>query len=198
MLHGDEYGRRVRCRTDRRVLAVGRLGFSWRARRGGRDFMTDSRAQIADGPPVRDVGAFFDLDGTLVDGFHRRRRTLGIESGTGRPGWANCSGTVEAAVRYRFGRMEVRPPAACGPRDICAVNLLTELEDLGEYPVPPAHPASACTGHGRYRAWRIRTARAHRGAEFVGDDDSRRAGRPGAGHSSTSSATTSNSTAAAG
>ena len=62
-------------------------------------------SQIAASPPDAGVGAFFDLDGTLVSGFtatvhagHRiRRRQAGI---------GEVLGVVEASVRYRLGRME--------------------------------------------------------------------------------------------
>ncbi|MET4429543.1 HAD superfamily hydrolase (TIGR01490 family) [Mycolicibacterium sp. 624] len=62
-------------------------------------------SQIAASPSDAAVGAFFDLDGTLVPGFtatvhagHRiRRRQAGI---------GEMLGVIEAALRYRLGRME--------------------------------------------------------------------------------------------
>jgi HAD superfamily hydrolase (TIGR01490 family) len=62
-------------------------------------------AAIAAGPSGPHIGAFFDVDGTLVDGFtavshagHRiRRRQAKI---------GEVLGVIEAATRYRLGRME--------------------------------------------------------------------------------------------
>lgn len=62
-------------------------------------------AQVAVGPAGPRIGAFFDVDGTLVDGFtavahagHRiRRRQARL---------GEVLGVVEAATRYRLGRME--------------------------------------------------------------------------------------------
>ena len=64
----------------------------------------DRVAQIAASPPGPEVGAFFDLDGTLVDGFtatahagdriRRRQATLG-----------EVLGVIEASMRYRLRRM---------------------------------------------------------------------------------------------
>jgi HAD superfamily hydrolase (TIGR01490 family) len=66
---------------------------------------TDVLAEIATSPAGPRVGAFFDLDGTLVAGFtatahagHRIRR------GQARIG--EVAGIVETAMRYRFGRMQ--------------------------------------------------------------------------------------------
>jgi HAD superfamily hydrolase (TIGR01490 family) len=67
--------------------------------------MTDPIAEIASGPTGAQVGAFFDLDGTLVDGFtpaaHARHRIRNRQARVG-----EVLGTVEAALRYRWGRME--------------------------------------------------------------------------------------------
>ena len=60
---------------------------------------------VASGPTGAHIGAFFDVDGTLVDGFtavahagHRiRRRQARI---------GEVLGVIEAATRYRLGRME--------------------------------------------------------------------------------------------
>ena len=64
----------------------------------------DPLAQIAAGPGGPEIGAFFDLDGTLIAGFtasshagdriRRRQARLG-----------EVLGVVEATVRYRLGRM---------------------------------------------------------------------------------------------
>lgn len=61
--------------------------------------------EIGAGPSGPRIGAFFDLDGTLVDGFtaasHARHRLRNRQSGLG-----EVLGVVEAAVRYHVGRME--------------------------------------------------------------------------------------------
>lgn len=70
--------------------------------------MTDPTAAapaVSAGPSGAHIGAFFDVDGTLVDGFtavphagHRiRRRQARI---------GEVLGVIEAATRYRLGRME--------------------------------------------------------------------------------------------
>ncbi|MGV0991927.1 MAG: HAD family hydrolase [Mycobacterium sp.] len=66
---------------------------------------TDPLAQIAAGPAGPAVGAFFDLDGTLVAGFtamaHAQDR---LRRGQSRAG--EVLGVIEAAVRYKLGRMQ--------------------------------------------------------------------------------------------
>jgi HAD superfamily hydrolase (TIGR01490 family) len=67
--------------------------------------LTDPVAQIAESPPGPQIGAFFDLDGTLVAGItatahagdriRRRQASLG-----------EVAGVVEASIRYRLGRVE--------------------------------------------------------------------------------------------
>ena len=67
--------------------------------------LSDPVAAIAAGPEGPRVGAFFDLDGTLVSGFtatvhagHRIRR--------GQAQIGEVLGILEASLRYRFGRMQ--------------------------------------------------------------------------------------------
>ena len=66
---------------------------------------SDPVAQIAAGPAGPGVGAFFDLDGTLVAGFtataHASDR---LRNGQARIG--EVLGVVEASVRYKLGRMQ--------------------------------------------------------------------------------------------
>lgn len=65
----------------------------------------DAIAEIGASAPGPGIGAFFDLDGTLIDGFTAavhvgdriRRRQAGI---------GELLGVFEAALRYRFGRLE--------------------------------------------------------------------------------------------
>jgi HAD superfamily hydrolase (TIGR01490 family) len=90
----------------------------------------DAVAEIGDSSPGPGVGAFFDLDGTLVDGFTAavhvgdriRRRQAGI---------GELLGVFEAALRYRFGRLEfenliVRAAGYLGGES------LIDLDELGE------------------------------------------------------------------
>lgn len=64
----------------------------------------DPVAQIASSRPGPEVGAFFDLDGTLVDGFtataHAGDRIRRRQARIG-----EVFGVAEAAMRYRFGRV---------------------------------------------------------------------------------------------
>lgn len=65
----------------------------------------DPLAQIAAGPGGPEVGAFFDLDGTLIAGFtatsHAGDRIRRRQSSPG-----EVLGVIEATVRYRLGRMQ--------------------------------------------------------------------------------------------
>ena len=67
--------------------------------------MSDPVAEIAASPPGPQVGAFFDLDGTLVAGFtataHASDRIRRRQARIG-----EVLGVVEASMRYRFGRMQ--------------------------------------------------------------------------------------------
>lgn len=66
---------------------------------------SDPIAEIGASAPGPQVGAFFDLDGTLVDGFtataHAGDRIRRRQARIG-----EVLGVVEAAMRYRFGRMQ--------------------------------------------------------------------------------------------
>lgn len=66
---------------------------------------SDPVADVAASPPGPQVGAFFDLDGTLVDGFtataHASDRIRRRQARIG-----EVLGVVEASMRYRFGRVE--------------------------------------------------------------------------------------------
>jgi HAD superfamily hydrolase (TIGR01490 family) len=65
----------------------------------------DLVAEIGAGPAGPGVGAFFDLDGTLVDGFtataHASDRIRRRQARIG-----EVLGVIEASMRYRFGRMQ--------------------------------------------------------------------------------------------
>lgn len=66
---------------------------------------TDSDTEIASSPAGPHVGAFFDLDGTLVSGFtataHAGARIRKRQARVG-----EILGIIEAATRYRLGRMQ--------------------------------------------------------------------------------------------
>src|SRR6201997_2232569 len=67
--------------------------------------VSDSVAAFAASASGPDVGAFFDLDGTLVAGFtamaHARDRIRRGQASIG-----EVLGVLEASLRYRFGRMQ--------------------------------------------------------------------------------------------
>ena len=113
--------------------------------------MTDALAadvlsRIADGPAGAAVGAFFDLDGTLVEGFtpaaHARHRIRHRQAKFG-----ELLGTAEAAIRYRFGRMEF-DRLIVRAAGYLRGELLAELDALGEALFTP-DISRACT-----RTWR--------------------------------------------
>src|SRR5262249_56517372 len=70
---------------------------------------TDPIAEIGVGTAGPQVGAFFDLDGTLVDGFtataHASDRIRRRQARIG-----EVFGVIEASMRYRLGRVRVGPP----------------------------------------------------------------------------------------
>jgi HAD superfamily hydrolase (TIGR01490 family) len=90
----------------------------------------DAVAEIAAGPPGPQVGAFFDLDGTLVAGFtataHAGDRIRRRQARVG-----EVLGVAEAMMRYRFGRMEFERLVVRGAGYLRGQSL-AELEELGE------------------------------------------------------------------
>lgn len=91
----------------------------------------DQLAAIAASPRDAGIGAFFDLDGTLVSGFtatahagHRiRRRQARV---------GEVLGVVEASVRYRLGRMEFERLIVKAAGYLRG-DSLADLDGLGEY-----------------------------------------------------------------
>ncbi|MCV7130480.1 HAD-IB family hydrolase [Mycolicibacterium vanbaalenii PYR-1] len=90
----------------------------------------DPVADIDASPPGPQIGAFFDLDGTLVDGFtataHAGDRIRRRQARIG-----EITGVIEAAMRYRMGRVnfaKLLERAAGYLRD----ESLTDLEEIGE------------------------------------------------------------------
>lgn len=94
------------------------------------DSASDSVAAIAAGPEGPRVGAFFDLDGTLVSGFtatvHAGDR---IRRGQARVG--EVMGILEASLRYRFGRMQFERLLVRAAGYLRG-NSIHDLDELGE------------------------------------------------------------------
>lgn len=67
--------------------------------------MTDPLPAILASPSGPQIGAFFDLDGTLVRGFTATAHA-GHRFRNGQSGFGELSGILEATVRYKLGRME--------------------------------------------------------------------------------------------
>jgi HAD superfamily hydrolase (TIGR01490 family) len=87
-------------------------------------------AEIAASRAGPEVGAFFDLDGTLVAGFtataHAGDRIRRRQAGIG-----EVLGVAEAMMRYRFGRMEFGRLVVRGAGYLRGESL-AELEAIGE------------------------------------------------------------------
>src|SRR6478609_6902048 len=92
--------------------------------------VTDPLPAILSSPAGPHIGAFFDLDGTLVRGFtatvHAGHRIRNRQSGFG-----ELSGIFEASVRYKLGRMQFAKllQRAAG---YLAGEPLADLEALGD------------------------------------------------------------------
>jgi HAD superfamily hydrolase (TIGR01490 family) len=90
----------------------------------------DAIAEIGASAPGPRIGAFFDLDGTLIDGFSAsvhvgdriRRRQAGI---------GELLGVLEGALRYRFGRLEFEQ-LIIRAAGYLRGETLAELDELGE------------------------------------------------------------------
>lgn len=92
--------------------------------------MPDPIEEIRSAPTGPSVGAFFDLDGTLVRGF-----TATVHAGHrfrhGQARFGELTGIIEASVRYKLGRMEFeRLLERAG--GYLAGDSLAELDELGE------------------------------------------------------------------
>ncbi|MCV7089878.1 HAD-IB family hydrolase [Mycobacterium interjectum] len=90
----------------------------------------DAIAEIRASTPGPGIAAFFDLDGTLVDGFtaavHVGDRIRRRQAGLG-----ELLGVFEAALRYRFGRLEFEQLIVRAAGYLRGESL-TELEELGD------------------------------------------------------------------
>lgn len=91
---------------------------------------TDPLAQIAASPAGPKVGAFFDLDGTLVSGFTATAHA-GDRFRRGQSSIGEVLGVIEASVRYRLGRMQFERllDRAAG---YLRGESLAELDEVGE------------------------------------------------------------------
>jgi HAD superfamily hydrolase (TIGR01490 family) len=91
---------------------------------------TDPIAEIAAAAPGPGVGAFFDLDGTLVDGFtataHASDRIRRRQARIG-----EVLGVIEASMRYRLGRMRFEHLLTRAAGYLRGESL-AELDELGE------------------------------------------------------------------
>jgi HAD superfamily hydrolase (TIGR01490 family) len=90
----------------------------------------DLVAEIGRTRPGSQIGAFFDLDGTLVSGFtataHAGDRIRRRQARAG-----EVLGVVEAAVRYRLGRMQFERLLIRAAGYLRGESI-TELDDVGE------------------------------------------------------------------
>jgi HAD superfamily hydrolase (TIGR01490 family) len=90
----------------------------------------DPIAEIATSPEGPHIGAFFDLDGTLVDGFtataHAADRIRRRQARIG-----EVLGVVEASVRYRSGRMQFERLLTRAAGYLRGESL-AELDELGQ------------------------------------------------------------------
>src|SRR3981189_3917755 len=90
----------------------------------------DPVAEIGTSTPGPEVGAFFDLDGTLVDGFpapaHAGDRIRRRQARIG-----EVLGVIEASMRYRFGRMQFERLMTRAAGYLRGESL-AELDELGE------------------------------------------------------------------
>lgn len=91
---------------------------------------SDPIAEIAASPTGPQVGAFFDLDGTVVDGFtataHASDRIRRRQARIG-----EVLGVVEASMRYRLGRMRFEHLLTRAAGYLRGESL-AELDELGE------------------------------------------------------------------
>jgi HAD superfamily hydrolase (TIGR01490 family) len=120
--------REGRCRTLNTELAD-TLKVGWGAM-SVQPPAADPIAEIAASPSGPQVGAFFDLDGTLVDGFtataHASDRIRRRQARVG-----EVLGVIEASMRYRLGRMRFEHLLTRAAGYLRGESL-TDLDALGE------------------------------------------------------------------
>ena len=90
----------------------------------------DAVTEIAASAPGPRIGAFFDLDGTVVDGFtaaaHAGDRIRRRQAGIG-----EVLGVLKATMRYRFGRMQFERLIVRAARYLRGESLAA-LDELGQ------------------------------------------------------------------
>jgi HAD superfamily hydrolase (TIGR01490 family) len=91
---------------------------------------SDPIAEIVASTPGPQVGAFFDLDGTLVDGFTATAHA-GDRIRRGQAGIGEVLGVIEASMRYRFGRVKFESLMTRAAGYLRGESL-AELDELGE------------------------------------------------------------------
>src|ERR1700739_5013276 len=92
--------------------------------------VSHSVAAIAASESGPHVGAFFDLDGTLVAGFTAMAHA-GDRIRRGQASIGEVLGILEASVRYRFGRMQF-DRLLIRAADYLRGELMSDLDELGE------------------------------------------------------------------
>lgn len=90
----------------------------------------DPISQIVASAPGPDIGVFFDLDGTLVSGFTATAHA-GDRIRRRQAGFGEVTGVVEAAVRYRLGRMQFARLLVRGAGYLRGESI-DDLDELGE------------------------------------------------------------------
>jgi HAD superfamily hydrolase (TIGR01490 family) len=93
--------------------------------------LADPVAAVAASPSGPRVGAFFDLDGTLVAGFTATAHA-GDRIRRGQASIGEVLGILEASVRYRFGRMQFERLLVRAAGYLRG-ELMSDLDDLGEW-----------------------------------------------------------------
>jgi HAD superfamily hydrolase (TIGR01490 family) len=92
--------------------------------------LSDPAAAIAASPRGPHVGAFFDLDGTLVAGFTATAHA-GDRIRRGQASVGELLGILEASVRYRLGRMQFERLLVRAAGYLRG-ELISDLDELGE------------------------------------------------------------------
>jgi len=92
--------------------------------------LSDSAAAITASTPGPHVGAFFDLDGTLVAGFTATAHA-GDRIRRGQASIGELLGILEASVRYRLGRMQFERLLVRAAGYLRG-ELISDLDELGE------------------------------------------------------------------
>ena len=146
------------------------------SKKSARDLrLPGSVAEIMASPPGPKIGAFFDLDGTLVAGFtaviltqeRLRRRDMGV---------GELISMVTAGLNHQLGRIEFEELISKASGALRG-RALSDLEEIGER-LFNQKIESRIYPEMRELVRAHSGARAHRGAEFVGADHSGRSGGP--------------------